>query len=266
MAPGSASQLMQSVINETFKSSGGLKLLAGIFGALWAASSGMGAVIVSLNVIYRVTETRPWRKQRLTAVGLTAVQSNSIRILQTVKRILCAEACVMEIARAFARMNPRPRRSILFVTLTGEEEGLLGSDYLAHYPTVPKKSIVANINIDEDLMLWPLQDLVVYGAEHSSLSKEVDEAAKDLHLDISPDSQPEQVFFIRSDQYSFVKQGVPSISPAAGTKSGNSKISPKNIQDEWEQNTYHQPQDDMKQPLDFEAGAVYARFNLLVDR
>src|SRR5882672_5751547 len=62
-------------------------------------------------------------------------------------------ACVLEIARAFARMKPGPRRSILFVAVTGEEEGLLGSNFFAHYPTVPKNSIVANINIDEDLML-----------------------------------------------------------------------------------------------------------------
>ncbi|MDP9161486.1 MAG: YihY/virulence factor BrkB family protein, partial [Acidobacteriota bacterium] len=84
MAPGSASQLVQSVINETFKSSGGLKLLAGIFGALWAASSGMGAVIVSLNVIYRVRESRPWWKQRLTAVGLTAALAGLIIVAITI--------------------------------------------------------------------------------------------------------------------------------------------------------------------------------------
>ena len=83
LAPGSASQLVQSTINETFKSSGGTKLVAGIFGALWAASSGMGAVIVSLNVIYRVTETRPWWKQRATAVGLTAALAGLIIVAIT---------------------------------------------------------------------------------------------------------------------------------------------------------------------------------------
>ena len=142
-------------------------------------------------------------------------------------------ACVLEIARAFARMNPAPRRSILFVAVTGEEEGLLGSDYFAHYPTVPKTSIVANINIDEDLMLWPLKDLIVYGAEHSSLGKVVNEAAKRLDLDISPDNQPEQVIFIRSDQYSFVKQGIPAIFPVAGVKS-DSKVNAQKIEATWE--------------------------------
>ena len=71
LAPGSASALVQSVINQTFKNSSGIKLAAGILGALWAASGGMGAVVISLNVIYGVTETRPWWKQKLTLVGLT---------------------------------------------------------------------------------------------------------------------------------------------------------------------------------------------------
>ena len=97
-------------------------------------------------------------------------------------------ACVLEIARAFARMNPAPRRSILLVSgYWRRRGGCAGSDYFAHYPTVPKNSIIANINIDEDLMLRQLKDLIVYGAEHSSLGKVVNEAAKRLDLDISPD-------------------------------------------------------------------------------
>ena len=78
-------------------------------------------------------------------------------------------AALLEIARAMAGLHPRPRRSILFVSVTGEEEGLLGADYFAHYPTVPKSALVADVNMDEDIMLWPLEDIVAYGAEHSSL-------------------------------------------------------------------------------------------------
>jgi hypothetical protein len=170
---------------------------------------------------------------------------------------------VLEIARAFTRLNPRPRRSIVFVEVTGEEEGLLGSDYYAHYPTVPKKAIVANINIDEDLMLWPLEDVIVMGAEHSSLSNVAAEAAKLLHLEVSPDAQPEQTFFIRSDQYSFVKQGVPAIFANAGTKSDDPKINAKEIDKKWEDEVYHQPQDDMGQPFDFAAGVKFTQFNFL---
>ena len=71
LAPGSASELVHSVVNQTFKSSSGLKLAMGLLGALWAASGGMGAVVVSLNVVYRVKETRAWWKQKLTIIGLT---------------------------------------------------------------------------------------------------------------------------------------------------------------------------------------------------
>jgi Zn-dependent M28 family amino/carboxypeptidase len=172
-------------------------------------------------------------------------------------------ADLLEIARAFTQVHPAPRRSILFVAVTGEEAGLLGSDYFAQYPTVPRESMVANINMDEDLMLWPLEDLIVYGADHSSLGAVAEQAAKRLDLALSPDTQPEQVFFIRSDQYSFVKQGVPAIAASAGTKSSNPAINAQEIDKQWEDHTYHQPQDDMTQPFNFEAGAKYARFNFL---
>jgi hypothetical protein len=173
-------------------------------------------------------------------------------------------AILLEIARAFARMNPRPRRSILFLAVTGEEKGLLGSDFFAHYPTVGKKAVIANVNMDEDLMLWPLKDIVAYGAEDSSLGSVVNEAAKRMELTISPDPAPEEVIFIRSDQYSFVKQGVPSVFPVAGFKSDDPKVNPEAIFKNWEQTRYHQPQDDMNQPgLDFTAAASYARFVFL---
>jgi hypothetical protein len=172
-------------------------------------------------------------------------------------------ADLLEIARAFAQMRPAPKRSILFVAVTGEEAGLLGSDYFSRFPTVPKESMVANINMDEDLMLWPLEDLIVYGADHSSLGSVAQQAATRLHLELSPDTQPEQVFFIRSDQYSFVKQGVPAIAASAGTKSSNASINAQDIDKYWEEHIYHQPQDDMSQMFNLEAGEKYARFNFL---
>jgi Peptidase family M28/PA domain len=173
-------------------------------------------------------------------------------------------AILLEVARAFSGMETRPRRSILFLSVTGEEAGLLGSDYFAHYPTVSKSSVVANVNMDEDLMLWPLRDIVAFGAEHSSLDAVVKKAAARMHLSESPDPSPEEVVFIRSDQYSFVKQGVPAIFPVPGFKSDDAKIKPAEIFKNWEQTRYHQPQDDMDQPgLDFGAAAKYARFVFL---
>jgi Zn-dependent M28 family amino/carboxypeptidase len=113
-------------------------------------------------------------------------------------------------------------------------------------------------------MLWPLQDVVAFGAEHSSLGNVVDQAAARIHLIQSPDPAPEQVDFIRSDQYSFVRQGVPAISPTPGFKSDDPKIVPSEIMENWEATRYHQPQDDMDQPgLDFDAATKFARFAFL---
>lgn len=173
-------------------------------------------------------------------------------------------ACLLEIARAYSQMNPRPRRSILFVSVTGEEEGLLGSDYFARYPTVAKRGLVADINIDGAALLWPMEDVTAHGAEHSTLGAAVREAATRMKVEVSPDPHPEQVFFIRSDQYSFVKQGIPSVFPSFGVKASNPKIKPDDIVARWFETTYHKPQDDMSQSFDFESGAKFARYSFLV--
>jgi Peptidase family M28/PA domain len=173
-------------------------------------------------------------------------------------------AILLEIAQAFSKMNPRPRRSILFLSVTAEEAGLLGSDYFAHYPTVAKSSIVADVNTDMDLMLWPLQDIVAFGAEHSTLGDVIRRATERMHLIESPDPLAQLVIFIRSDQYSFVKQGIPAVMPSPGFKSSDPKIAPFEILGKWEDTRYHQPQDDMEQPgLDFDAATKYARFIFL---
>jgi hypothetical protein len=174
-------------------------------------------------------------------------------------------ASLLEIARAYSQMKPHPRRSILFVSVTGEEEGLLGSDYFAHYPTVSKDSLVANINMDGNLaLLWPIEDVVARGAEHSTFDAAVHDAAHQLMLDVSPDPYPEDVLFIRSDQYSFVKRGIPSLFLSAGKKSSNPNIKPEEIRRIWVATRYHKPQDDMNQPFDFESGAKFARYSFLV--
>ncbi len=173
-------------------------------------------------------------------------------------------ALLLEIARAFTKTTPRPRRSLLFVCVTGEEAGLLGSDYFANYPTVSKDAIAANINMDADLMLWPMEDIIAFGEEHSSLKKVVAKAAQRMRLEISPDPMPEQMFFIRSDQYSFVKQGVPALFPWPGFKSSNPKINPPAIFKKWDAERYHMPGEDMEQPgLLFEEAAKYGRFVFL---
>jgi Peptidase family M28 len=173
-------------------------------------------------------------------------------------------AALLSLARAFATLNPKPKRSILFVSVTGEEAGLLGSDYFATYPTVPKGALVADINIDEIQMLWPVKDIIAFGAEHSSLQADVAKAAEKLQLVESPDPMPEEVVFIRSDQYSFVKQGVPAVMLSPGFQSADAKFNPMALFKEWEESRYHEPQDDMNQPgLDFDSAAKLVRVAFL---
>lgn len=173
-------------------------------------------------------------------------------------------AVMLEVARALSGMAVKPKRSMVFVAVTGEEAGLIGSDYFASNPTVNKADIIANINMDEDVMLWPMRDIIALGAEHSSLQSVVDRAAQRLGISVSPDPVPEQVAFVRSDQYSFVRQGIPSMALSPGFKSDDPGVKPAQIFENWDQHYYHQPNDDMQQPgLNFESAALYARAALL---
>ncbi len=173
-------------------------------------------------------------------------------------------AGLLEVARAFATLPQRPRRSLLFLGVTAEEKGLLGSDYFAHYPTVPIADIVADVNIDGLLMLYPLKDVVGIGAENSSLGRTLERAAGRLGLAVSPDPTPEEVFFIRSDQYSFVKQGIPSIFTDAGFGSAAPGVDGGALVQRWMTTRYHSPRDDFAQPMDFEAGAKLAQVQFLI--
>jgi Zn-dependent M28 family amino/carboxypeptidase len=174
-------------------------------------------------------------------------------------------ASLLEIAHAFASMPQAPRRSLLFVFVTGEEKGLLGSDYFASHPTVPLSQIVANVNIDEAPgFLYPLKDVVALGAEHSSLNRDVQEAAKRLGYEISPDPMPEEVFFIRSDQFSFVRQGVPAVDITDGLKSSDPQKNGAEITKQWMTTIYHTPKDSMAQPLDYESAARAVRLNFVI--
>jgi Zn-dependent M28 family amino/carboxypeptidase len=156
-------------------------------------------------------------------------------------------AALLEIARAFAETKDRPKRSLLFVAVAGEEEGLLGSDYFAQHPTVPASQIVANINMDGVSLFYDFKDIVALGSDHSSLIKQVDDVAQHMHLEVSPDLMPEENFFIRSDQYSFVKQGIPALSISEGFKTVDPSLDGKKIAIAWETTLYHTPQDDMNQ-------------------
>ena len=171
---------------------------------------------------------------------------------------------LIETARAFAAMPVAPGRSILFIALTGEERGLVGSDYYAHYPTVPGDSIVANVNLDMPLFLFPLADIIAFGSEHSSLEEVIAAAIADEGFSLTPDPMPEEVLFIRSDQYSFVKQGVPSVFLVPGFTSSDPAIDGRLLWQGFLKTHYHQPSDDLSRTVDWPSAVRFARANVRI--
>jgi hypothetical protein len=173
-------------------------------------------------------------------------------------------AGLLAVARACSALPRAPRRSVIFLAVTGEEKGLLGSDYFAAHATVPVSEIVAAINLDMALMLHTLVDVIAFGAEHSTLAGAVDRAAARLDLDVSEDPLPEEVMFVRSDQFSFVRRGIPALFVISGLSGGDATVDGRESWRQWMRTTYHTPQDDMSQSIDFEAGAAFSRLNFLI--
>ena len=171
---------------------------------------------------------------------------------------------LMETARAFAAMPVAPKRSILFIAVTGEERGLVGSDYYAHYPTVPSDAIVADVNLDMPLFLYPLADIIAFGAEHSSLQGIIGNAIAQEDFVLTPDPMPEEVIFIRSDQYSFVRQGVPSVFLVPGFASADPEIDGEKLWRGFLQTYYHQPSDDLTRTVDWPSVVRFARANVRI--
>jgi len=169
-------------------------------------------------------------------------------------------ALMIETARRFAQ-GERPKRSILFVAVTGEEKGLLGSNYFVHYPTVPVRSMVATINLDMPLILYPFADVIAFGAEHSTMADNVSEAAKIHGIELSPDPMPEQALFVRSDHYSWVKKGVPSIFLVPGMKSKDPNINGAEVFGMFLKKHYHKVSDDVNLPIDYDAGLTFCKVN-----
>ena len=148
----------------------------------------------------------------------------------------------------------KTRRSILFVWVTAEEKGLLGSRYFAARPTVPGRSLVADINTDMFLPIFPLKILTVYGLVESDLGDAVRRAAAREKVAVQPDPEPLRNIFIRSDQYSFIREGVPSLA----MKVGFEKASPEAaLEKKWLTERYHAPSDDLNQPVDFTAAGKF---------
>ncbi|HUP47763.1 MAG TPA: M20/M25/M40 family metallo-hydrolase [Thermoanaerobaculia bacterium] len=173
-------------------------------------------------------------------------------------------AALIEIARAMAATRPAPRRSILFLATTAEEKGLRGADYFAGNPTVPAGGLAGNINIDQIMMVEAVRDVIVHGIDASSLGEAARTAAVRAGVEISPDPAPEEVVFVRSDQYAFIRRGIPALYIDAGYLALDAAVDAQVSRRKWVKERYHTPKDDLEQRLDYGVPAMVARFAFLV--
>lgn len=159
-------------------------------------------------------------------------------------------ALLLDIADSFKKSPVKLRRSVLFVWVTAEEKGLLGSKYFAAHPTVPAASMIADLNEDMFLPIVPLKVLTVYGLAESDLGDRVREVAEAHGVKIQPDPQPLRNSFIRSDQYNFIRHGIPALAIGFGFELNSPE---QKIFKDWLTNRYHAPSDDVNQPVDLAA-------------
>jgi len=165
---------------------------------------------------------------------------------------------MIDVARRLAAEPPR--RSVLVIALTAEESGLIGSSYNAHYPTVPAGQIVANLNLDMPILTWDFADIVAFGAERSTLFPAVEAAASRAGVALSPDPLPEEGLFARSDQYSYVKQGIPATYLKPGFANGGEQGDA-----DFRKNHYHKPSDEADL-IDFTQANRFADLNYEIAR
>jgi Zn-dependent M28 family amino/carboxypeptidase len=163
-------------------------------------------------------------------------------------------ALVLDMAESFKEHPEQLRRSLLLLLVTGEEKGLLGSKYFAAHPTVPAKSIVADVNVDMFLPIVPLKVLTVQGLDESDLGNRVREIAQANGVKVQPDPEPQRNVFIRSDQYNFVRRGVPSVMIDVAAEPGSPE---QMIFKDWLTQRYHAPSDDVNQPVNLQTAATY---------
>ena len=160
-------------------------------------------------------------------------------------------AAMLEVARVLANQPQKLRRSVLFIAVTAEEKGLIGSDYFANKPTVPRERLVGVINLDGAMPFYQLVDVIGYGADSSTLGTSLKDAAASLGITVSPDLEPGQQFFTRSDHYPFVRRGIPGIFLIAGNAATPDGKNVREINERWSQQHLHQPSDDLNQQFDY---------------
>jgi Zn-dependent M28 family amino/carboxypeptidase len=163
-------------------------------------------------------------------------------------------ALLLDMASSLKKSPEKLKRSILFVFVTGEEKGLLGSKYFAARPTVDEKAMVADINVDMFLPIVPLKVLTVFGLAESDLGDAAREVAQAYGIGVQPDPEPQRNLFIRSDQYNFIRHGIPALAMNVGVAPGSPEQ--KTFKD-WLTQRYHAPSDDLNKPVDLSTAAKY---------
>jgi hypothetical protein len=163
-------------------------------------------------------------------------------------------AAILEIAARLRAAGERPSRSLLFLAVTGEEKGELGSRYFAAHPTVPARALVADVNTDMFLPLFPLRELMVLGLDESDLGGDIRAVANAMGLGVQADPEPQRNRFIRSDQYSFIRAGIPALAMKVGFELNTPEAL---IAQQWTAERYHRPADDVSQPVDRHAADTY---------
>ncbi|MCC5854418.1 MAG: M28 family peptidase [Idiomarina sp.] len=184
-------------------------------------------------------------------------------------------AIMIETARMFADAVARgdqPKRSIMFAALTAEEKGLLGADYFANNPTVPIENIVANVNLDMPVLLYPFADIIAFGANHSTMKDVVAEAAGEFGIKLSPDPMPEQAIFTRSDHYALVQKGIPAVFLMTGFESQDPEQDGGAIWSQFFAEQYHRPGDEISTltevygEIRYDFGAIFTDINYAIGR
>ena len=171
-------------------------------------------------------------------------------------------ASLIEEAKRFQEAGKAPRRSMLFLAVTAEEKGLVGSDYFANHPTVPKENLVADVNLDMPIITFPFEDVIAFGATRSTLGPIVKKAAADAGVEFSPDPMPEMGLFVRSDHYRFVQQGIPSVFLWPGEKGPGKAATEKFFAEH-----YHKPSDQIDEnDVDWKQGVRFVDVNYQIAR
>jgi Zn-dependent M28 family amino/carboxypeptidase len=214
----------------------------------------------STNIVAKISGTDPKLKDEYVVlsahidhVGI-GEPINGDRIYNGAMDNGSGSALLLDIARSLKQTHTTLKRSLLLVWVTGEEKGLLGSKYFAEHPTVTAKSMVADINTDMFLPIVPLKVLTVYGLAESDLGERATQVGDHLNVQVQPDPLPLLNVFIRSDQYNFVRHGVPSLMIDVGAVPGSPEAATIKT---WRTERYHAPSDDANQPIDLATAAGY---------